>query len=201
MKRIELFKKYIKDKRVLDIGCIDHDANYEAKENWLHKQMIPYAKYIMGLDYIKNDVKALQKKNYNIVYKNAENFNLNTKFDVIVAAELIEHLFNPGRFLDSVKQHMHKKSRLILTTPNVFTLGNVYRILKRIIRTERIDNSEHVVWYDIQTLSNLLKRKGFQVCESTTFYPDRYPAIWDISIPKMLRSKIFIIAKLKNEKD
>lgn len=196
MKRIELIKKYLKNKKVLDIGCIDHDAKFESKENWLHKQMIAYAKEVSGIDYIKKDVQALQNKGYNIVYGNAEDFNLNKKFDVIVAAELIEHLFNPGSFLDSVKKHMHKDSILIITTPNVFTLGNAFRIIRRIWKLEKIDNDEHVVWYDVQTLRNLLERKGLAVHKKFTFYPERYADIWNL-VPSNLRSKLFFEVRLK----
>jgi len=198
MKRINLMKDIIINKNVLDIGCIQHNWKLYRKKDWLHNQLKEYAKQLKGIDYLKKDVEILQKKGFNIDYANAESFNLNEKFDVIVAGELIEHLFNVGSFLDSVKKHMHFKSELILTTPNVFTLGNILRITKNLFGIAMKDNQEHTHWYDKQTLLNTLKRKGFEIILYKTFYPERYNTkILDLIVPKNMKSKLFVRARLK----
>jgi 2-polyprenyl-3-methyl-5-hydroxy-6-metoxy-1,4-benzoquinol methylase len=198
MKRINIIKEFVKDKKVLDIGCIQHNWQQYLNKDWLHNQIIKYAKEVKGIDYLKKDVIILQKKGFNIIHANAEDFNLNEKFDVIIAGELIEHLFNVGRFLDSVKKHMHNKSELILTTPNAFTLGNIFRIFKGLFKIETEDNQERTHWYDKQTLLNTLKRKNFEIISFKTIYPERYNSkIFDYIIPKNLKSKLFVRAKLK----
>ncbi len=147
-----------KGKKVLDMGCVDHNIKREISNKWLHKRIASVAKEIVGLDYDSKNVEILNKKGYNMVCEDAENFNLNKKFDVIIAGELIEHLMNAGNFLESVKKHMHKDSVLILTTPNAF---GIRRILGSLITGRLSENSEHVSYYSDTTLYQLLKRKGF----------------------------------------
>ena len=101
--RLNIIRKLCKNKHVLDLGCIDHDYNLEKNNSWIHKNIISVAKSVVGVDYMEEDVKKLNKLGYDVVCANVENFNLKKKFDVIVAGELIEHLANPGKFLDSVK--------------------------------------------------------------------------------------------------
>jgi 2-polyprenyl-3-methyl-5-hydroxy-6-metoxy-1,4-benzoquinol methylase len=196
MKRIELIKKYIKNKSVLDIWCVQHSHNASKKEDWLHKKLYDYAKSVKWLDYLQGDVDELKKDWYNIVCWNAENYNLWENFDIIIAWEIIEHLFNVWNFLDANKLHMHKDSVLILTTPNAFCLWNTYRILKRIFNIGNIDNNEHTLWYDIHTLKNVLERRWYEIVEIKTFSPERYSRFLDYIIPKNVKSKIFVVAKL-----
>lgn len=197
MKRIDLLLKYIKGKSVLDIGCIEHTwKNYKDK-NWIHNDIRKYSKEVLGLDYLKEDAKKLRKLGYNIIYGDAQNFNLKKKFDVIIAGEIIEHISNVGNFLDSSKKHMDKESKLIISTPNAFCLGNVLRILKLIFNLETNDNLEHTHWYDKQTLVQVLKRHGYKIEKITTSSPERYGKIIDLIIPNNLKSKLFVVAKLK----
>ena len=76
MKRINLLKKHIIDKNVLDIGCVAHTWKNHNKKYWLHKNLKKYVKTVIGLDYLKDDVDQLNKLGYNIKYGNAEKFNL-----------------------------------------------------------------------------------------------------------------------------
>jgi len=94
-----------------------------------------------------------------VVYANAGNFNLKRKFDVIVAGDLIEHLFNVGSFIDSVKKHMRKNSILIITTPNAFSFR---RSIGSLFLSKLRGNTEHVLYYSNVTIYQLLKRKGFK---------------------------------------
>lgn len=161
-KRVLEIQKVCRGKSVLDIGCVDHSANTEKNDIWLHKKIKLVAKDLVGLDYEKKEIEKLNKKGYNIIYGDAENFDLGRKFDVIVAGELIEHLFNPGRFLDSVKRHMHKNSILIFTTPNAFAYR---RMIGSFFWGSLKENVEHVAYYSDTTVKQLLLRKGFKNVE------------------------------------
>lgn len=198
MQRINLLKKYIENKEVLDIGCIDHSWRKHQGKNWLHKKIKGYAKSLTGIDYLQEDVEELNQLGYTIVYANAENFDLKKKFDVVFAGELIEHLSNVGLFLNSVQKHLNQNSFFILTTPNAFALGNIIRIILKIFGLEMNDNPEHTHWYDQQTLRQVLERNGFEMVECFTFYPDRYPRFLDWLVPNTVRSKIFVVARLKS---
>lgn len=158
-KRSEKIVQLCKNKTVLDIGCIDHKASTEKSEGWVHKRIKRVASSLKGLDYEAKEVEKLRKKGYNIVYGDAENFDLQEKFDVIVCGELIEHLLNVGNFLDCVRKHMHKDSILILTTPNAFATR---RIVGSIIKGRLNENKEHVAYYSDTTIYQLLRRKNFR---------------------------------------
>lgn len=198
MQRINLLKKYIENKEVLDIGCVDHSWRRYQKKDWLHKKIKDYAKSLTGLDYLQEDVEKLNKLGYTILCANAENFELKKKFDVIFAGELIEHLNNVGLFLNSVKKHLRKNSLFILTTPNVFALGNIVRIVLEFLGFKMKDNPEHTHWYDNQTLRQVLNRNGFEIEECFTFYPNRYPKFLDWLVPDRVRSKIFMVVRLED---
>ncbi|MFA5776873.1 MAG: class I SAM-dependent methyltransferase [Parcubacteria group bacterium] len=198
MKRIELLKPYIKGKKVLDVGFVQH--NWEksiSNPNWLHDKIRNEAKETIGIDCLEDDVNMLKSKGYNAICADAEEFNLNDKFDIIIAGELIEHLSNPGKFLCSARKHLKKEGKLIITTPNVFAFGNIARIMKLLFNIENIDNPEHVNWYSKQNLFNLAERHGFKVLEYKTFYPDRYNPIFEKLPLRETKSKIFASLSLK----
>ena len=55
--REEIILPKIKNKTVLDIGCIDHSVKREKeiKKRWLHKEIKRYAKELVGLDILKKE--------------------------------------------------------------------------------------------------------------------------------------------------
>ncbi len=165
--RIESILKYCVDKVVLDLGCSHHDL-YEdrlKKHQWLHSRICQVAKSTVGVDYLESEVYKLRRLGYNVILGNVEELyklNLERKFDTIVAGELIEHLFNPGLFLDSVKTLMSNKTRLIITTPNVYAYHRIKLKLDRQFEEHWL-NPEHVCWYSFQSLKQLLLRKEFSI--------------------------------------
>ncbi len=79
--------------------------------------------------------------------------------DVVVAGEVIEHMSNPGEFLEAAYKALRPQGRLILSTVNVwcflyyaFEVANTYRA-----------NFVHVCWYDRWTLTNLLNNHRFVI--------------------------------------
>lgn len=108
---------------VLDVGCVRHDLDSQACRNpdpgdFLHADLRRRAEAVVGLDLVESEVKRMQKAGYDVRVGNAETFELDCRFDVIVAGELVEHLSNPGLFLDRCREHLSEGGRLILTTPN-----------------------------------------------------------------------------------
>lgn len=145
--------------KVLDVGCIQHSANREVNPSWLHKKLYNIANYVLGVDYIKEEIDILRSKGYNICYGNAESLDLAETFDVVVVGELMEHLSNPGLFLDRVRRHLNKRGRLIITTPNPFFF---YRFCQALFE-DVICNIEHTCYYCKRTIKQLLERHGFEL--------------------------------------
>lgn len=160
--RLEAILKYIKNKDILDIGSIQHDIILSKSKNWLFAFLNKHGHSVLGIDFLEEEVKKAQNKGYNIIYGNAQTINLNRKFEVIVAANIIEHLSNPGIFLENMKKHLTPKGRLIISTNNNSGFDCFYDSL---ILGFIPNNPEHTCWYDFVTLKELTQRGGLSIEE------------------------------------
>ena len=145
-----------KNKDVLDLGCVQHDPRLADTKLWLHKAICAVSDNVLGLDLYEVGVEILSEKGYNVVHGDAEDFDLGRVYDVIVAGDLIEHLSNFGRFLDSCVNHMGLDSKLLICTPNPWHWHRVIRAAYRDVPV----NGEHTCWMCPTTLSQLVKRHG-----------------------------------------
>ena len=160
----KLICELCKNKDVLDIGCIDH--SYETAlalgDNWLHKRLKDVSKLIVGLDILEEDIRKLNGMGFNIIEGNAESFDLNRTFDVIVAGDIIEHLSNIGLFLARIEKHMHSNSICIITTPNPF---NIEQTMLAIFENNIAVNDEHTTWLDPRVMYETISRTGLDVVD------------------------------------
>ena len=104
----DIILPYIKDKDVLDLGCVNHDSKLKDDPLWVHGFLNKNCD-VLGVDILWEGIKDLFKDGYNVVCGDAENINLEKKFDVIVAGELIEHLSNQGLFLNNCRRHLKEE--------------------------------------------------------------------------------------------
>lgn len=80
------------------------------------------------------------------------------KPDVIVCGEVLEHLSNPGYFLDRLKS-LYLDAPVIITVPNAFTEVGLKHIRDGI---ENV-NVDHTCWFSYRTLRTLLERYGYAI--------------------------------------
>ena len=78
------------------------------------------------------------------------NFNLDTKYDVVLFPNIIEHLSNTGSALQNIKKIIHKESYLLITTNNPF---DILVLLKIFFNYESV-HSEHASYYSYQNEIN-----------------------------------------------
>lgn len=101
-----------------------------------------------------------------ILRGDVETHDFGERFEVIVAGDVIEHLSNPGLFLDNCRRHLTRDGLLVITTPNAKWPTVFLR-----------PNPTHTLWHDRHTLSHLLDRHGFTVrrfryyCGNKPHYP------------------------------
>jgi len=158
--KIQFVTNYCKDKDVLDIGCVHHDPeNYKSKY-WLHKAIKAVSSKVVGIDLYKDGVEYLSKLGFDIQLADAQTFRLDRKFDVIVAADIIEHLEDFSGFLESCKQHMHENTKLLISTPNPWYWKH---FVKAALYVEVPNNIEHTCWLCPRTLKQLLERHELKV--------------------------------------
>ena len=179
---ISFFCKYAKGKTVLDLGCVNHNPlNYRSKY-WVHRALCRVASDCIGMDKYEAGVIFLNEKDYKVLVGDAENFNLNRKFDVIVAGELIEHLGNVSNFIECAKAHLNPSGVLLLSTPNPWH----WRFLvKGLFSCDVKPNPEHTCWFCLPTITQLLSRHNMVVKEikfGSRYWPDR-----SLPLPRLIK--------------
>ena len=179
--RWDIIKEMVKGKEVLDLGCVDHEAKQEEGKDWLHRKIRQSAKSTLGVDYAAEEVSRLKNLGYEVIQGNVETLNLGRKFDVIVAGNIIEHLSNPGLFLETVRKHLKEDGVFILTTDNCYGL----RSLKAVTFSDGIrPNQEHSMTFEEEVLKQLLRRHHFEIADFY-YYNGPYPSAfkkWFIDI-------------------
>ncbi len=152
-------------KKVLDLGCIGWELSTGEYGGltFIHKKIKKAAKKLVGIDFNKKAIEKYRKQGFDLRLQDLEKpFDLKEKFERVVAMEIIEHLNNPGIFLESIKRHLDKKGVLILSTPNAQGVSFFFqRLLKNKVSGVAIEDHAH--WHSKETLEVLLKRKGFKI--------------------------------------
>lgn len=166
--RIEFIIDACQGKSVLHLGFADAIVYKESLRTGrhLHEALRDSGKAdsVFGVDSDKEVVGELRERwsDPNLLVGDVEHLrevDLNENFDVVVAGELIEHLNNPGLFLEGVRRYLGAESRLILTTPNA--LGLKF-FLHSLIGNER-SHPDHSLLFSFSTMNTLLSRHGFVV--------------------------------------
>lgn len=161
---------------ILHLGCCGNINQVRGLDNrnWLHYHLVEAGYSVLGGDITLDQLNIMEARGYDVVEMDAQAIpNDSPLFDSIVAGELIEHLDSPGLFLEGVKDRLAPGGRLILTTPNAFS---VMLFLLYVKNFDQAFNKEHTCCFDAQTLTQLLTRKGFKVC-SLRFVDDLRPDV------------------------
>lgn len=80
--------------------------------------------------------------------------------DLILCGEVLEHLSNPGFFLQRLKKQ-YPNVPVLITVPNAMSYGSLKYVTSGI---ENV-NIDHVSWYSWRTLKTLLSRFGYEIRE------------------------------------
>jgi len=131
---------------VLDIGCGDG-----SKINQFAGRL---TNDIVGID-IEDVVSKISKSligSWVSADLNADVVTLNRTFDVIVSADCIEHILFYNNLLDTIKEHCHKDTIIILSTPESSTTQH-----------QRADHKH--MWNKADFL-RVLESNGFNILES-----------------------------------
>lgn len=163
-------------RKTLHLGCADSPFTETAIKNGslLHFELMDAASELYGFD---NDPAAIETLRFhgvkNLVAANLErlsDIDFNETFDVIVAGEVIEHLSNPGLFLQGIGRFLRPEGKLIISTVNAYCAFRfaMLAISGRGGRNEPI-HPDHTAYYSYKTLKLLLERNGLTI-EKFMFY-------------------------------
>ncbi|MBU6214869.1 methyltransferase domain-containing protein [Patescibacteria group bacterium] len=162
----ELIAALVSEKdTVLDVGFWGQGTGADSPD-WVHALLRARAKETWGIDR-DYDEQRVPGDEAHYARASAESFSLPKKFDVIFAGDLIEHLSNPGLFLESARRHLMPGGRLILSTPNAF---NLFNIAEKFSKGEPTVNPDHTCYFNDKTLRQLLQKNGWRVRETGWIY-------------------------------
>ncbi len=148
MNRIEFFKKLPLKGKVADLGC---------SAGSLHGMLKERKPDAIGVD-VSGRADIICDLNARVPFNNGS-------VDTLIAAELIEHLENPLRFLKECRRVLKRNGRLILTTPNTDSLLAFYA------GATGSYNKEHLFLFNRGSMSLLLKKAGFEKYEISFLDP------------------------------
>lgn len=155
------------NKRVLDVGCYD---------GTIAKRIQSQNNQVLGVDISANAVKLARANGITASVCNIEEQDLPSQannLDVVVAGEIIEHIFDPDNFLLRLRTRLVPGGHLILTTPNLAGLGSrlslLFGKLPWMIENDLYPGkSGHIRYYTFAELKNKLAQNGFQVTNFVT---------------------------------
>jgi 2-polyprenyl-3-methyl-5-hydroxy-6-metoxy-1,4-benzoquinol methylase len=160
----ELILKKCEEQNVLDIGAANFPYHIERCKNntLIHQKIKKVAKSLVGIDINKEAIQELKKYNIKDIYygdivENKYDFKIKDDFDIIIFGDVIEHLDNPGLALNNLKQFMSKKTILIITAPNTWSIFNIKNMFSK---NENV-HPDHTFWTSKKTMDNLIKRQGY----------------------------------------
>ena len=117
VQRVEYILSQCEGKSVLHLGCTNWPYTEAAIKNndLLHTAIGERSSELFGIDADEEGLDVLKANGFSDLYtgdlEHLDNSLLDRTFDVVVAGEVIEHLNNPGLFLDGVKRRSYGQIR------------------------------------------------------------------------------------------
>jgi len=154
---VDLCKKYnLKKNVIVDVG-----AGYGTFLEEINK--IGYFESSLAIEPSQSLFNTCIKKGIDAINEPVENVDLKNA-NVVTSFELIEHLFDPSKFLIACHRLLTDGGLLIVTTPNIkgfdlFLLGE---------KSKNVTAPNHINYFNIKSLSILLEKVGFEIVENLT---------------------------------
>lgn len=154
-----------RNKRVLHLGCVDYPffEDQLAKGTLLHSALANVAAGLCGVDLDASGLDRLCELGFaDLIKGNIEELDAvvgGRKFDVVLAAEVMEHLDNPGRFLSHVSGCLAAGGTFVATVPSATSI----RLFANTLRHREVVHPDHKSYYSPRTLQTLFGAHGFEI--------------------------------------
>ncbi|MEH2319948.1 class I SAM-dependent methyltransferase [Nostoc sp.] len=160
--------------RILDIGCGNGS---------LSKLIAQHGYEVVGIEESESGVKFasqtfpdchfIQGTIYNLPYA-----EIGEKFDIVIAAEVIEHLYYPKQLIRNAKECLKPNGRLIITTPYHGYLKNL--ILAISVKMDKhfttLWDGGHIKFFSVATMTALLETEDYRNIKFK--FAGRFPYLW-----------------------
>jgi len=151
-------------KTVLHLGCADAGltAGRLLAGHHLHAKLVATAKRVFGIDIDEKGIDFLRKHGFKDVFVgdvyHLDRVELPEKPDIIVATELLEHLSNPGQFLDTLRS-TYPSTPVILSVPNAYSWVAWQSMWDGV---EQV-HEDHRCYFSHRTLETLLRKHHYRI--------------------------------------
>lgn len=183
------------DKRVLELGCSVGTQSRVLRQD-LNCD-------VTGIEI--NPAAADQAKSYcsKVIVGNLDELDFNSvlsqeKFDVVLCADVLEHLYNPTMLLSKVKPLIDENGYLVASLPNIVHAAVIFEMLRGKFNYSQkglLDNS-HIRFFTRTTIIDSFSAAGFKIDllergyarESETEFPIRNLNIEDKQVIEYIRT-------------
>jgi SAM-dependent methyltransferase len=162
---------------LLEIGC-----GY----GYLLDEARPFFERRVGTEFSAEGAEIARATGAEVFVGGTEQIPRDSKFDCIVAIQVIEHVYHPLLFVQRLLSHTKTGGHVVIATPDI---GGVLRkAMGR--RWPSFKVPEHVVYFDFQTLGELMHRAGLSDVRRLP-YPHAFPlgliaAKFGLTVPPLL---------------
>lgn len=151
----------VQGKRVLELGVGDASLTQRLSEAGAVIDGVEID--VLSADLAKPYCRRVMVSDLNQV----ETLGLDTDYDFIVSADVLEHLHDPEMVLSVLKRHLKVGGHLVVSLPNV---GNVYVRLNMLFgrfpyHSKGILDRTHMHFYTLKTAEHMLVKTGWVVEE------------------------------------
>ena len=164
--RLAFLESRCRSKRVLDIGCVAHDAARMRAPGWLHSRLAAVAAECLGVDVLEDGVRTMRSMGFHAVVHDLATglgpIEAHAPFDVIVAGELIEHVVALDMLFRTAVHTLASDGELIITTPNPYAPHRVRAAQLGIVW----ENADHVLYAFPSGIAELCERHGLVLAEA-----------------------------------
>ena len=172
---LQFIQRLYKEGPILELGSLPCHLTY-----CLEKTLLPYT----AVDLAPERASTIIRRNQlNVIKADIENESLpfsTENFSFAIFNEVFEHLrINPINTLREINRALGHEGTLLLTTPNLYSLGNIIRFLcgkgfgspyTEFEKVEKYGHMGHVREYSVRDMKEFLNRTGFSVLEQHFSY-------------------------------
>lgn len=197
-----VFKQVPKNSYCLDVGCWDGNLGEKLIQEKNCK--------VDGLDVAPQMLEVAKNRGYKKTFSinlNDSSHNLNEiedKYDVIIFADLLEHLIDPQKALENFRTKLKKDGKIIISLPNVAFALNRFNLLMGKWNYKEFGTLDktHLKFFTIETAKDLVKNSGYKLQKVQPYNQfgilEKLKFLTDIA-PSLFAYQILLVAK-KNEK-
>lgn len=158
-------------KRVLDVGCSDGTLGESVKQHWPNSTVV-------GLE-LSNEMGLVAKGRIDqVLIGDIEHPNLleglgEQKFDVIIFADVLEHLRDPWRMLNRIRPYLMPDSVIIASLPNVRHIDTICHLVFKgewPYRERGIHDRTHLRFFTRKNIIDMFASEEMSIIQTSTNY-------------------------------